>query len=52
MRIPDFTPKEGEVICKVCGMPHTIDVWREVQFYICPETERVYLVKTEEKNSE
>ena len=52
MSIPDFTPRQGETICKVCGMPHKIDAWREVQFYICPETERVYLVKTEEKKGE
>jgi hypothetical protein len=46
----DFIPREGEAICKVCGMPHLIDEWKGVEFYICPETERVYLVAKEKKN--
>ena len=47
----DFYPREGEAICKVCAMPHPIDQWRGVQYYYCPESERVYLVnKKEEQN--
>lgn len=43
-------PREGEAICKVCGMPHLIDTWRGVKFYYCPESERVYLVAKEKEN--
>ena len=47
----DFLVKDTEAICKVCAMPHPIDTWRGVQYYYCPESERVYLVtKKEEPN--
>jgi RNA polymerase subunit RPABC4/transcription elongation factor Spt4 len=46
----DLYPREGEAICKACAMPHVIDEWRGVKFYICPETERVYLVAKEKKS--
>jgi len=47
----DFMIKEGEAICKVCAMPHMIDSWRGVQYYYCPESERVYLVnKKDDQN--
>ena len=47
----DLLPREGEATCKVCAMPHPIDQWRGVQYYYCPESERVYLVnKKEEKD--
>lgn len=46
----DFILKEGEALCKVCGMPHPIDEWRGVKFYICPESERVYLVNKEKSD--
>ena len=36
--------------CKVCGQQHAVDNYREMKFYVCPETLRVYLVAKEEEN--
>ena len=37
--------------CKMCGRQHPVDNYREMKFYVCPDTLRVYLVaKQEDKN--
>lgn len=37
--------------CKICGRQHPVDNYREMKFYVCPDTLRVYLVAKEEKDA-
>jgi len=33
--------------CKICGELHRVDHYRDMTFYVCPRTMRVYLVTKE-----
>lgn len=33
--------------CKICGELHKVDHYRDMDFYVCPRTMRVYLVTKE-----
>ena len=37
--------------CKICGKEHMLDSYRTMRFYICPYTNRVYLVNDKEENN-
>ncbi len=38
--------------CKICGREHAVDNYREMKFYVCPETMRVYLVAKEDEHGD
>jgi hypothetical protein len=35
----------NQAACKKCGGSHGIDVWRGVEFYYCPKTNRILLLR-------
>jgi len=38
--------------CKICGEQHRVDTYRNMTFYVCPRTLRVYLVAGEKKDEQ
>ena len=36
--------------CKICGRPHPVDHYRGMRFYVCPDTQVVYLVAKEKED--
>jgi len=41
-----------EVKCRRCGLPHPVDTYRRVRFYICTLFNRVLLLNDEETNDQ
>ena len=33
--------------CKMCGDPHAVDHYKGMSFYVCPRTNKVYLIAKE-----
>lgn len=40
----DMTP------CKICGDPHYVDSYKGMRFYVCPRTNKVYLLSEEKRD--
>lgn len=43
-----MSEKRDATKCKICGRLHPVDKYREMKFYVCPDTLRVYLVAKED----
>lgn len=40
----------GTTPCKICGDPHVVDAYKGMRFYVCPRTNKVYLIAQEDRN--
>lgn len=40
----------GTTQCKICGDPHAVDAYKGMRFYVCPRTNKIYLIAQEKKD--
>lgn len=42
--IEDEAPIAEKTKCKICGDLHFVDRYKGMRFYVCPRTNKIYLV--------